>query len=71
MVVNPLHVITATRPDLIQALIKEVVDTIKVIRFPEEVWAPTTHPCQKRVTETEGIIKGFQRLGVTIVEVNK
>lgn len=71
MAVNPLNVVTATQPEKIQALIKEDVDTIKVIRFPVDVWKPTTFPCEKRVAETEGIIKGFQRLGITIVEVTK
>lgn len=71
MAVNPLHVVVATRPDLIHGYTMTTVDTIKVIRFPEDVWKPTTFPCEKRVAETEAIIKSYQKLGITIVEVAK
>jgi hypothetical protein len=67
-VVNPIHILTATHPERIQAMMGESVTTIKVIRLPKEIWEPTTHPCQARVSETERIIKGYQRLGVTVVE---
>lgn len=71
MAVNPRTVILATHPEQVQALIKEDVGTIKVIRFPEDFWKPSTDPCKKRVTETEALIKGFRRLGITIVETDK
>lgn len=65
--VNPRLVVCATHPELIQSKMVNV-ENIKVIRFPEEVWKPVTFPCEKRVAETERIIKGYQRLGVTVVE---
>ncbi len=71
MAVDPRTIIAATQPEHIQGRMVEAVDTIKVIRFPEDVWQPTTFPCEKRVTETERIIKGYQRLGVTVVEVTE
>ncbi|ASR83366.1 hypothetical protein SEA_MEDIUMFRY_76 [Arthrobacter phage MediumFry] len=66
--VNPRLVVNATHPELIQSKMTNDVQTIKVIRYPEEVWKPTTFPCEKRVAETERIIKGYQRLGVTVIE---
>lgn len=71
MVVNPIFVFKATEPEKILGLLKEPVETIKVIRFPKDVWKPTTDPCIKRVKETEDILEGLRRLGVTIVEVDK
>ncbi|QFG08755.1 hypothetical protein PBI_INGRID_86 [Arthrobacter phage Ingrid] len=71
MAVNPSMVIRATMPEKVQELIKEDVDTIKLIRFPEDIWKPITHPCEKRVKETEALIKGFRRLGITVVEVKE
>jgi hypothetical protein len=71
MAVNPAYVIKATDPEKVQSLIKDDVDTIKLIRFPKDIWKPTTHPCEKRVNETEALIKGFRRLGITIVEVKE
>ena len=69
--INPIFVVIATEPQKIQPLMKETVKTIKVIRHPAEVWQPTTFPCEKNVRETEGIIKGYQRLGVTVIEVTE
>ncbi|UGL63310.1 hypothetical protein SEA_TOKKI_89 [Arthrobacter phage Tokki] len=69
--INPLYVIVATEPQKIQPMMTENIKTIKVIRHPEEVWKPTTFNCEKNVRETEGIIKGYQRLGVTVVEVTE
>lgn len=71
MAVNPLKVILATQPEKIQRLMTESVDTIKVLRFPKDIWKPPTFPCEKRVAETEGMIKGYQRLGVTVVEIKE
>jgi hypothetical protein len=71
MAVNPRVVILATHPDEVQALITAEIDTIKVIRFPEDIWKPSTHPCEKRAKETETLIKGFRRLGVTVIEVTE
>lgn len=69
-VVNPVHILVATHPERIQAMMKESVTTIKLIRLPKEIWEPTSHPCKARVDETERIVKGYQRLGVTVVEEN-
>jgi hypothetical protein len=69
-VVNSVNIVVATHPERIQPLMKESVTTIKVIRLPKEIWEPTTHPCKTRTDETERIIKGYQRLGVTVVEEN-
>ncbi len=66
--VNPRFVIIATQPELIQSKMAENIKTIKTVRFPDDVWKPITFPCEKRVAETERIIKGYQRLGVTVVE---
>jgi hypothetical protein len=66
--VNPVNIIVATHPERIQAMMKESVTTIKLIRLPKEIWAPTSDPCKKRVAETEAIVKGYQRLGVTVIE---
>lgn len=71
LAVNPRYVVGVTHPELIQSKMVENIKTIKVVRFPEEVWKPTTFPCEKRVAETERMIKGYQHLGVTIVEVDK
>lgn len=67
--INPIFVVGATEPQKIQPLMTDNIKTIKVIRHPVEVWAPTTFACEKNVKETESIIKGYRRLGVTVVEV--
>jgi len=69
--INPRFVVIATQPELIQSKMAENVKTIKTVRFPDEVWKPVTFACEKRVAETERIIKGYQRLGVTVVEETK
>jgi hypothetical protein len=66
--VNPRYVVNATHPELVQSKMAESVDTIVVVRYPEEVWKPITFACEKRVAEMERIIKGYQKLGVTVVE---
>jgi hypothetical protein len=68
-VVNPIYIVTATHPEQIQQLMRDDITTIKTWRLPEEIWSPTTFACEKRVKETENIIKGYQRVGVTVVEV--
>jgi len=69
--INPRFVVCATHPELIQSKMAENVKTIKTVRFPEDVWKPVTFACEKNVAETERIIKGYQRLGVTVVEETK
>jgi len=66
--VNPINIVEATHPERIQPMMKESVTTIKLIRLPKDIWQPTSDPCKKRVAETEAIVKGYQRLGVTVVE---
>lgn len=62
------EVIMATHPETVYKYGKDA-SQIFIIRFPEDVWQPTTLPCEKRVKETEGMIKGFRRLGGTVIEV--
>lgn len=66
--VNPRFVVNATHPELVQSKMAENIDTIKTVRYPEEVWKPITFACEKRVAEMERIIKGYQKLGVTVIE---
>ena len=67
--VNPRLAVLATQPELIQSKMTNDVSEIKVVRYPDEVWKPATFPCEKRVAETERIVKGYQRLDVTVTEV--
>jgi hypothetical protein len=61
--------VIATQPELIQSKMTNDIQTIVTVRFPDDVWKAPTFPCEKRVTETERIIKGYQRLGVTVLQV--
>jgi hypothetical protein len=67
--VNPRLAVIATQPELIQSKMTNDIQTIVTVRFPDDVWKAPTFPCEKRVTETERIIKGYQRLGVTVLQV--
>lgn len=69
MAVNPRLVIRATNPSKLQPLMTDEVKEIKIVRVPAEMWVPSTFPCEKAVKETEGMIKGYRRLGVTVTEV--
>lgn len=66
--VNPRLAVIATQPELIQSKMTNDVETIITVRYPDEIWKAPTFPCEKRVAETERIIKGYQRLGVTVKE---
>jgi hypothetical protein len=66
--VNPRLAVMATQPELIQSKMTNDIDTIRVVRYSDEVWVAPTFACEKRVAETERMVKGYQRLGVTVVE---
>lgn len=40
--------------------------TITVVRVSEEVWKPSTHPCELRTKETEQALKALEAAGTTI-----
>lgn len=66
--INPRFIVLATQPELIISKMALDIHNIKIVRYPEEIWKPTTFPCEKRVRETESMIKGYQKLGVNVME---
>jgi hypothetical protein len=69
MAVNPRLVVMATQPAKLMPLMTDEVKEIKIVRVPKEMWVAPTFPCEQRVKETEAMIKGYRRLGVTVTEV--
>lgn len=69
--INPRFVVLATQPELILSKMALDIHKIVVVRYPEEIWKPTTFPCEKRCNETERMIKGYRNLGVTVIEEKK
>ncbi|QFG14449.1 hypothetical protein SEA_SLOOPYJOE_82 [Arthrobacter phage Sloopyjoe] len=66
------YVLLATRPDTLQNIIDYPHDSaVKIIavRYPAEIWKPSTHPCEGRVRETEAILKESKRLGADVEEI--
>jgi hypothetical protein len=59
-------VLLATEPGRLVG--RDVGGYVAVVRVPEEYWLPTTHPCEKRVRETEQWLKEFKRKGGKIGE---
>ncbi len=58
------NVILATHPDRVEAMEGPMV----VVRVTEEEWKPTTFPDEKRVAETEKILKRHKRKGEEVQE---
>ena len=63
--VNPHKIIIATRGE---PGFRGVVGPLHVVRVTPEVWLPTTWPCEKRVKETEEVIKRFKDKGEVVTE---
>lgn len=64
------YVLLATHPETLEKIVGYHKDLQFVtVRYPKDVWEPTTHPCSKRVADTETIIKQSKRLGATVTDV--
>jgi hypothetical protein len=59
------NVVLATHPELLVKLSGPVV----VVRVSEDKWQPMTHPDEKRVKETEQILKAYKRKGEDVRDV--
>jgi hypothetical protein len=65
---NPRRVILATQGgDRLLGLTPAV--SITVVRFPEHIWEPVTHPCGVRVREVEDALKRHKKEGGEIIEL--
>jgi len=60
--INPRKIVLATQPQKL----KGVVGPVKVVKFPEEWWSPTTSACEGRVRDTKDALKV---LGVSETEM--
>jgi hypothetical protein len=62
--IDKKDVVLATHPDRVEAM----EGAITVVRVTEEEWQPTTFPDEKRVAETEKILKKHKRKGEEVQE---
>lgn len=55
--------VMATHPDKVQKIIDYHQGDLNVVtvRYPADIWKPSTDPCSKRVKETDGILKTWRR----------
>ena len=44
------------------------VTSVTIVRYPDEWWEPTTHPCANRVREVEEQLKHIQQTGGEVKE---
>jgi hypothetical protein len=44
------------------------LQSITVVRFPSDIWEPTTNPCARRVHEVEEQLKHIQQTGGEVIE---
>lgn len=58
--VNPRTVFTATRGA--EPLLGHVGWDVKVVRFDEDIWKPTTFPDERRVKEVEAELRRIESL---------
>jgi hypothetical protein len=61
---DPEKVILATHPEKLEGHSGPVL----TVRVPKEQWLPTTFPCEKRVRETEDILKRIKKQGGSVGE---
>lgn len=59
------NVVLATRPDEVEDMVGPVI----IVRVSEEAWQPTTLPDDKRVKETEKLLKAHKKKGEEVQEV--
>lgn len=64
MAINPRRIILAANgADKLQG-----ATSVTTVRYPDDWWEPSTHPCTTRVREVEEAIKVIKKAGGEIIE---
>lgn len=55
--------VMATHPDKVQKIVDYHQGDLNIVtvKYQAGIWEPSTHPCAKRVGETDGILKTWRR----------
>ena len=65
------YAILATQPERLIDILNFHVHGVEIVavRYPKNVWEPSSDPCKVRVRETEQLLAESKRLGALVAEV--